>query len=248
MVLACFRHPSTLSLGVLAPKFSFGDGNNAIGSNGVVGDDMGAGGIGKTAMRLAALSSVEVLVRLLESLLTSTSIKEGHFFGFVIDGIFLAWMLRTLYQATIRTIGQDYGRGYAWSKSRDLKHYWILYSIFVSFSLIESLVGTLQFVTNIFPVNEHSQYSIFKLHGLNDLFLLTGIAFFLRPKPLERTAFAIGLEDEFTAGLEADGDYALLLEEDDGGQGSVSDEEGLMTSGFEMTSNLTTQAETAALS
>ena len=252
MVLACFRHPCTLCLGVLAPKVSFGDGNNVIQRRWGITDERGARGIRISTMRLAAVASAEVLLRLTENLMMlfqydrrdPASVRIVDVFEYTMDGIFLAWMIYSLYEATIRTIGLDYGRGYAWSKSSLLKHYWILYAIFVCISLIEGLVGTLHFVTHIFPISEHLKYTFYKVHGLNDLLLLTGIAFFVRPK-IEDTTSSTLQENELTAGLASDDDYTLLLDDGTGGQDPDSGEDGLLTSGLEMTTNLAPQAETA---
>lgn len=265
MVLACFRHPCTLCLGVLAPKLSFIYGPNYLVANpnlgrGTISDEWGTtmtGGGNRTItmmMRLAGLACVQVLVRLIESLMIqsgrmqrrdSTSIKVADFVVFIMDGVFVVWMVHSLYDATFRTIGEDYGRGHALSKSGDLLYYWILYGIFVTVSVTESLLGALHFVTNILPVSEHFIYMFYMVHGVNDLLLLTGIAVLMRPQVLldSPDAFDISTENDLTTGLDVGSDYALLLEDGSDMQDEQSDEEGLMTNALELTTNSTSETD-----
>jgi hypothetical protein len=224
MILACLRHPCTLSLGVLAPSVAF--------SNGVVVPWIGPGGIRlpsgtkRTAMCLVALSCAQVVIRLTENLLTvfrygrrdTTSIRLADFFEFVLDGVFLSWMMVNLFTAT-RQISRDYGGRFAWWNSHKLIFFWVLYSAFVLVSAIQNLVGILHYVISI--ATEHFLYTFYKIHSVNDLMLFSGIAILLRPTKQHESAVVIFDDDGAEAGVQLHGgdieainpttDYTLLI-------------------------------------
>jgi hypothetical protein len=234
MILACLRHPCTLSLGVLAPYIAF--------SEGVVVPWLGPGGIRlpsgtkRTAMCLAALSCAQVVIRLTENLLLlfrygrrdTPSIKLADFFEFVLDGVFLLWMMLNLSTAT-RQISRDYGGRLAWWYSNKLIYFWVLYSIFVLVSAVQNLVGILHYVISTATLSEHYVYTFYKIHSINDLMLLSGIAILLRP--IMETQSDLGVLDHDDDGAEpterlhgygteafdTTTDYTLLIPNGNGG-------------------------------
>lgn len=221
MILACLRHPCTLSLGVLAPSIIFADN--------VVVPWLGPGGIRlpsgtkRTAMCLAALSCAQVVVRLTENLLIlfrygrrdTSSVRLVDFFEFVLDGVFLAWMTLNLYSAT-RQISRDYGGRLAWWRTHQIVYFWILYSIFVVVSSIQSLAGILHYVISIATLSEHFVYTFYKVTGVNDLMLLSGIAILLRPTHRGQSYDSPSGDEVYTSMVDSQAvddttDYALLL-------------------------------------
>ena len=260
MFLACLRHPCTLSLGVLAPKIAFGsDRYYYFPSN-----DYAVGGesIKSTAMCLAALSCAQVIVRLTDNLMILfryRSVKESvDFFEYVLDAIFLVWMTNTLYRTTIEIsrdgyhghsaggglIGQN--RWLAWWKSPTLLFFWILYTIFVTVSTVLVLMGMLSFFGVSSFGTEHFMYADYKVHAINDLLLLSGIAIVLRPKPIGHSEiFDSDVNNDDEEGRDnTDIDYSLLLaeSEDSNLDYNNNEEEGGEEIAFEMTSNTATSS------
>ena len=259
MFLACLRHPCTLSLGVLAPKIAFGsDRYYYFPSN-----DYAVGGesIKSTAMCLAALSCAQVIVRLTDNLMILfryRSVKESvDFFEYVLDAIFLVWMINILYRTTIEIsrdgyhghsaggglIGQN--RWLAWWKSPTLLFFWILYTIFVTVSTVLVLMGMLSFFGVSSFGTEHFMYADYKVHAINDLLLLSGIAIVLRPKPIGHSEiFDSHVNNDDEEGRDnTDIDYSLLLaESEDSNLDYNNNEEGGEEIAFEMTSNTATSS------
>jgi hypothetical protein len=202
-------------------------------------------GTKRTAMCLAALSCAQVVVRLTENLLVlfrygkrdAPSLRLADFFEFVLDGVFLFWMMLNLYTAT-RQISRDYGGRLAWWRSHKLVYFWALYSIFVVIAAVQSLVGIMHYVINAATLSTHYMYTFFKINGINDLALLTGIAILLRPtqQGLSNSGF-YGVSDGehlHVSGSEITDDttdYTLLLP--NGSEGSIDQQEGSII--FEMT-------------
>ncbi|KAG7347146.1 hypothetical protein IV203_006215 [Nitzschia inconspicua] len=256
MVLACLRHPCILSLGVLAPNIAFADS--------VVVPWLGPAGIRlpsgtkRTAMCLAALSCAQVAVRLTENLLIlfrygkrdTPSLRLADFFEFVLDGVFLAWMALNLYTAT-RQISRDYGGRLAWWRSHKLVYFWVLYSVFVVISAVQSLVGILHYVINTAMLSEHFVYTFFKINGINDLLLLSGIAILLRPTRnydhFDGDGATDGMQLQEDFGEIVDNttttDYALLLPNGSDEHSGYNDP----TVSFEMTAHATMAADAEPL-
>jgi hypothetical protein len=201
LILACLRHPCTLSLGVLAPFVALSDG--------IVVPWLGPGGIRlpsgtkRTAMCLAALSCAQVVIRLTENLLIrfrygrrdSPSIRLADFFEFVLDGVFLSWMMLNLSTAT-RQISRDYGGRFAWWNSYKLIYFWVMYSIFVLVSAMQNLVGILHYVISTLSLSERHVYTFYKIRSFNDLMLLSGIAILLRPTTQHHSDLGIFEDDD----------------------------------------------------
>jgi hypothetical protein len=263
MFLACLRHPCTLSLGVLAPKVAFGsDRYYYFPSNDFT---IGGESIKSTAMCLAALSCAQVVVRLTDNLMILFrygSVKESvDFFEYVLDAIFLVWMTNTLYKTTIEIsrdgyhghsggglIGQN--RWLAWWKSPTLLFFWILYTIFVTVSTVLVLIGMLSFFGISSFGTEHFLYADYKVHAINDLLLLSGIAIVLRPKPIGHSPNPFEIFDSDVNNNDEQGrdntdiDYALLLaeSEDINLNYNNNEDEGGEEIAFEMTTNTTTSS------
>jgi hypothetical protein len=236
MILACLRHPCTLSLGVLAPCVAFSDG--------VVVPWLGPGGLRlpsgtkRTAMCLAALTCAQVVIRLTGNLLIlfrygrrdSPSIKLADFFEFVLDGIFLFWMMLNLSTVT-RQISRDYGGRFAWWNSHKLICFWGLYSIFILVSAIQNVIGILHYIISTAALSEHFVYMFYKIHSMNDLMLLSGIAILLRPTKQYQSSLGILDDDDDDDGaepelhlhandidaIETTTDYTLLITNGNGG-------------------------------
>jgi hypothetical protein len=142
-------------------------------------------------MCLAALSMATVVVLLTENMMVlfryggrsdSRSVKLADFFEIVLDGIFLGWMTMVMYQTTVQ-ISREYGGRLAWWKSKLLIQFWILYSVFVSIATIQTLMEFFYYIiAGTSSLSEHFVYTFYKVHGMNDLLLLTGISIFLRPR------------------------------------------------------------------
>ena len=241
LILACLRHPCTLSLGVLAPKIAFHETDEStnltysINSQGRIRITE-RGNIQSTAMCLAALSIATVVVLLAENMMVlfryggrsdSRSVKLADFFEIVLDGIFLGWMTMVMYQTTIQ-ISREYGGRLAWWKSKQLIQFWILYSIFVSIATIQTLIEFLYYViVGTSSLSEHFIYTFYKVHGMNDLLLLTGISIFLRPRIQQRSQGGFDndgviIDDDGlrrSGGITAEGadtiNYSLLLANDE---------------------------------
>lgn len=224
MILACLRHPCVLSLGVLAPKMAFVD-STAVPWLGPVGIRMPSG-MKRTAMSLATLTIADVIVRLTENLLIlfrygrrdASSTRLADFFEFVLDGVFLAWMVHNLGSVT-HQISRDYGGRITWWNTPKLISFWVLYSIFVFVAAIESILGIIHYVN----VTSISAYIIHEVNGINELALLSGIAILLRPT---RNQSEYSLFSDYTRSFGADAlaidrrvddatrnttDYVLLL-------------------------------------
>jgi len=284
MFLACLRHPCTLSLGVLAPKIAFGsDRYYYFPSRSSAGGES----IKRTAMCLAALAGTQIVLRMTENLMVmfryggardSETVKLEDFFEFVIDGIFLVWMVCVLYSITMELSRDEYqSRGsfsssnsysysrlgplsrapwQAWWKSQSLFFVWILYTIFVTVSTSLILIGVSTFLGASFFASEHFVYALLKVHAVNDLLLVTGIAVVLRPKAIAQPQSPFdtggnggrGAGGNVGVGVDVDVDYSLLLaegsseeeEEPSGGDGLVLYDDGEGESNFEMTATATT--------
>ncbi|KAL3925192.1 MAG: hypothetical protein SGARI_005887, partial [Bacillariaceae sp.] len=201
MILACLRHPCTLSLGVLAPRLAFSDSTTVpwLGSMSRGIRAVSSAGIQRTSMCLAALSFAQVAVRLTENLLIlfrygrrdASSVKLADFFEFILDGIFLAWMMLNLYLVT-HQISRDHGGRLIWSWSNKLSHFWVLYAGYVVISGIQSLIGILHYVVNVLQMTEHFMFTFYKINAVSDLVLLTGIAILLRPEQQESPYSVVG--------------------------------------------------------
>ena len=195
MIVACLRHPCTLSLGVVAPKVSFGhDRFHYFPSESTAR----AESTKSTTVCLVALVGAQLVLRLMENLMVlfcyggrrkSEIVKLADFFEYVLDGVFLVQMVQSLYKITLE-ISRDRGgtlgvnRWQAWWKSRILLIFWILYTIFVAVSTVLVLIGVSAFFNASVFGNQHFVYTNYKVHAVNDLLLLTGIAIVLRPNPI----------------------------------------------------------------
>jgi hypothetical protein len=245
MIIACLRHPCTLSLGVLAPKVTFGyDRYYYFPSESAAR----AEGTKSTTVCLVALVFAQLVLRLMENLMVlfcyggrrkSETVKLVDFFEYVMDGVFLVQMVQSLYKITLeisRDRGGTFGfnRWQAWWKSRSLLFYWILYTIFVAVSTVLVLIGVSAFFDASVFGNQHFVYTNYKVHAVNDMLLLTGIAVVLRPKPIGHFQ---RLENDSVEG-DAEIDYRLLRAESNEEEGHIDEgddheEEG--ESIFEMT-------------
>lgn len=241
MFLSCLRHPCTLSLGVLAPNIALGSARRYYLPSGSAAEGWGSG-IKGSCMCLAALACSQLILRLSENLIVlfhyggrrnSGTVKVADFFGYILDGIFLGWMLYTLYNTTIELSRNEYGRDrwQAWWKSKRLIFFWVLYTVFVAVAAVLVLIG----IRSVF-IPQKLVYIHYEIHTIDDLLLLTGIAIILRPK-------AVGnLQIPHNGNTEGDRheetDYSLLLAEEstfeaDGRIGDDDIEEGETI--FEMT-------------
>ena len=143
----------------------------------------------------------------------SESVKLADFFEHLLDGVFLALMAQSLYKITAEishdrggTFGVD--RWQVWWKSRRLLYFLVLYAIFLAVSTILVLIGVSAFFSASVLGDEHSVYTNYKVHAMNDLLLLTGIAILLRPMPV---GFFQRIEDnDIDADANPDIDYHLL--------------------------------------
>jgi len=253
MFLACFRHPCTLSLGVMAPKVFFSSDRNYYFSSADGGES-----IKSTTIFLVVLSCAQVIVRLTESLTKIFMYGQMAGLEYVLDEIFLVWMIYVLYNTTIE-ISRDeyYGHGVGvggggiirqnrwqlWWKSPGLIFFWISYTIFVTVSTILVLIG----MSSFFGGTENYIYADSKVHATNDLLLLTGIAIVLRPKPIEHYQYEIfhsDLNNDNEGGISStDIDYSLLpIERED--NTDCNNEEGLgEETTFEMITNTSSSNE-----
>lgn len=194
MIFACLLHPCTLSLGVLAPKAAFGyDRYYYFPSESTARSESTK----NTTICLAALVCAQFVLRLMENLMVlfcfggsrkSETVKLADFFEYLLDGIFLAQMVQTLYKIIIdmsqeRGVTFGFDRWQVWWKSRRLLFFFVLYTIFVAVSTVLVLIGVSAFFGASVLSNEHSVYTNYKTHIMFDLFLLTGIAILLRPRP-----------------------------------------------------------------
>mmetsp|Transcript_21669 Transcript_21669/g.53765 ORF Transcript_21669/g.53765 Transcript_21669/m.53765 type:complete len:384 (+) Transcript_21669:238-1389(+) len=190
MIFACLLHPCTLSLGVLAPKVAFGyDRFYYFPSESTARSESTK----STTICLAALVCAQLVLRLMENLMVlncfnGRTVKLADFFEYLLDGVFLAQMAQSLYKIIFdmsRDSGVAFGfdRWQVWWKSRRLSFFLVLYTIFVAVSTVLVLIGISAFFGASVLGNEHSVYSNYKVHCMNDLLLLTGIAILLRPKP-----------------------------------------------------------------
>jgi len=253
MILACLRHPFTLSLGVLAPKLAFGyDRYFYFPSESAAG----AESTKSTAMCLTALVCAQFVLRLTENLMVlfcyggrrkSETVKLADFFEYVLDGAFLVRIMYSLYKITVEISRDQYtsrsGGGasgfnqwQAWWKSPSLLFFWILYTIFVAVSTVLVLIGVSAFLGASVFSNQHFVYTDYKAHTVNDLLLLTGIAIVLRPKPIGHLQRLENGNNEGEQG--PDIDYHLLHaesneEEGPADEGDDHEEEGKII--FEMT-------------
>lgn len=261
MFLACLRHPCILSLGVLAPKVAFGsDRYYYFPSQSTAA--LGGESIKSIAMCLAALACAQIILRMTENLMVifrygggrdSATVKLADFFEFVIDGMFLVWMVHVLWSITMELSRDEYqgrsrgpfgpSRWQAWWKSQSLFFFWVLYTIFVTVSTALILIGVSTFLGASSFNNEHFVLSVYKAHAINDLLLVTGIAIVLRPKAIVQSQSPFHANGNSGDGAErdVDVDYSLLLaesssndeEEDKSDDDGTRDEEGGIN--FEMT-------------
>ncbi|KAL3925735.1 MAG: hypothetical protein SGILL_000214, partial [Bacillariaceae sp.] len=185
-----------------------------------------------------ALSCAQVVVRLTENLLIlfrygrrdASTVRLADFFEFVLDGVFLAWMVYNLYNVT-QQISRDFGGRMVWSWANKLVHFWILYSMFVFISGIQSVVGILHYVVNAVALTEHYQFTFYKINAVSDIALLTGIAILLRPVHQSSPYSLVedgNLDGHAMGGSTVEGettDYALLLP-DQGSRESESHDDG----------------------
>ncbi len=219
MVFACLRHPCTLSLGVLALRFAFGfDRYYYFPSESTIRSESTK----NTTICLVALVSAQLVLRLMESVMVSFCyggirnseiVKLADLFEYLLDGVFLSQMAQAMYKIIVE-ISQDRGgvfafdRWDAWWKSRRLLHFLVLYMIFVGISIVLVLIGVSAFFGASILHDEHSVYTVYKVHALNDLVLLSGIAVLLRPKPVRASQ---GLESTGLDRVEdPEVDYHLL--------------------------------------
>ena len=190
MIFACLLHPCTLSLGVLAPKVAFGyDRFYYFPSESTARSESTK----STNICLAALVCAQLVLRLMENLMvlncySGRTVKLADFFEYLLDGVFLAQMAQSLYKIIIGMsrdsgVALGFDRWQVWWKSRRLSFFLVLYTIFVAVSTVLVLIGVCAFFGASVLGNEHSVYSNYKVHSMNDLLLLTGIAILLRPKP-----------------------------------------------------------------
>lgn len=269
MFLACFRHPCTLSLGIMAPKVFFGSDRYYYFSS----IDSAAGGesIKSTAIFLVALSCAQIVVRLTDSLTkifrygdvrNSETVKLAGL-EYVLDEIFLVWMLYVLYNTTLEISRDEYygrsgdrgglirqNRWQLWWKSPGLIFFWILYTIFVSVSTVLVLIG----MSSFFGVSSRTENYIYadsKVHATNDLLLLTGIAVVLRPKPIEHyqhEIFRSDVNNDNEGGISnTDIDYSLLPVEREDNTDYNNEEGGGEETTFEMITNTSSSNEAVGI-
>lgn len=195
MIFACLRHPCTLSLGVLAPRVAFGyDRYYYFPSESAARSESTTK---NTTICLVSLVGAQLMLRLMENVMVlfcyggsrnSEIVKLADLFEYLLDGVFLSQMAQAMYKIIVE-ISQDRGgifafdRWDAWWKSRRLLHFLALYMLFVTISIVLVLIGVSAFFGASILHDEHSVYSVCKVHALNDLVLLTGVAILLRPKP-----------------------------------------------------------------
>lgn len=195
MIFACLRHPCTLSLGVLAPKVAFGyDRYYYFPSESAARSESTK----NRTICLAALVCAQLVLRLMESVMTlfcfggsrnSEIVKLADLFEYLLDGVFLSQMAQAMHKI-IAEVSQDRGGVFAfdrwqvWWKSRRLLHFLMLYMFFVTVSTVLILLGISSFFGASFMRDEHSVYTVYKAHAINDLMLLAGVATLLRPKPV----------------------------------------------------------------
>jgi hypothetical protein len=157
-----------------------------------------AGGNKSSTMCLAVLVCAQLVLRLTENVMVlfcyggrpnSETVKLADFFEYILDGVFLVQMIQSLYKITME-ISNDRGgsfgfnRWQVWWKSRSLLVFWSLYSIFVAVSTVLIVIGAYAFFSASVFGNQHFVYTDYKVHAVNDLILLTGIAIVLRPLPI----------------------------------------------------------------
>eukprot|EP00536_Pseudo-nitzschia_multiseries_P002768 jgi/Psemu1/6256/gm1.6256_g len=223
---------------------------------------LGGESIKSIAMCLAALACAQIILRMTENLMVifrygggrdSATVKLADFFEFVIDGMFLVWMVHVLWSITMELSRDEYqgrsrgpfgpSRWQAWWKSQSLFFFWVLYTIFVTVSTALILIGVSTFLGASSFNNEHFVLSVYKAHAINDLLLVTGIAIVLRPKAIVQSQSPFHANGNSGDGAErdVDVDYSLLLaesssndeEEDKSDDDGTRDEEGGIN--FEMT-------------
>ncbi len=259
MIFSCLLHPCTLSLGVLAPKAAFGyDRYYYFPSESTARSESTK----STTICLAALVCAQLVLRLMENLMVlfcfggsrkSETVKLADFFEYLLDGIFLAQMVQSLYRIIMdmsheRGLTLGFNRWQVWWKSRRLRFFLVLYGIFVAISTVLVLIGASAFFGASVLSNEHSVYTNYKVHSMIDLFLLTGIAILLRPRPSE-TAQRLEIGD-IGGDVDPEIDYQLLRtgsnEEENRMQDADNDENDIETV-FEMTAAASNSSDAHSL-
>jgi len=253
----------------MAPKVFFGSDRYYYFSS----IDSAAGGesIKSTAIFLVALSCAQIVVRLTDSLTkifrygdvrNSETVKLAGL-EYVLDEIFLVWMLYVLYNTTLEISRDEYygrsgdrgglirqNRWQLWWKSPGLIFFWILYTIFVSVSTVLVLIG----MSSFFGVSSRTENYIYadsKVHATNDLLLLTGIAVVLRPKPIEHyqhEIFRSDVNNDNEGGISnTDIDYSLLPVEREDNTDYNNEEGGGEETTFEMITNTSSSNEAVGI-
>jgi hypothetical protein len=238
---------------------------------------------------LAVLSLATVIVLLTENMMVllggkndSSMIKTADFLEVILDSIFLGWMTTVMYRMARNVIVSshhfiEYTGGnssrlpavmrWCW---RSLEHYHhrsiiqfgILYTVFVTTAAIQTFVQFIYYVMGTKTLSEHFIYTFYKVHGANDLILLTGISIFLRPGRLPPQQASSPIDNDGTMVLGDSGvfyfgnggttiegtsttDYSLLLADDvfDTDAAAVDTEDERVS--FEMTASSTIEPSTA---